>query len=237
MEENKQKILDRIAKLLTLAADQYGKPEGDTAKKLASSLMAKYRIAESEVDLSTKSSSDIVEDGEGWIGLCDQGGKRQWVADLGRYLAKTFDCRMYININQGTVHFIGTIGDVETCLYFMDIVFGHIERKARLEIPSANGWKKRNIFGQAAMSIIRVRLEEMERGMRQEMTEHYSGGTSLMVVKNQLVNKTYDEIAKEMGFTNSKRRDVKMGNPTDHRIIIAGMEAGKSAPLNIAIGN
>ena len=88
MEDNKQAIMDKIAKLLTLSADQSGKPDGETARLMASKLMAKYRIAESEIDLSTKSGSDIFNDEDGWSGMNDEHGMRQWVADLGSNLAK-----------------------------------------------------------------------------------------------------------------------------------------------------
>jgi hypothetical protein len=235
MEENKEKILDRIAKLLTLAEDQKDKPEGDTARKLASKLMAKYRIAESEVDLSNKNSSDIVEDGQGWVGLNDEGGKRQWVADLGGYIAKTFDCKLWMSCWEGTIHFVGTEGDVETCLYFMDVVFGHVERESRKILPKPEQWKKRNIFGQAAVYEISIRLYEMEKNMKQEMKEHYSGGYDLMVVKGDLVTKAYADIYKERGLGRGKRKDIKMSSNANRGIVMAGAMAGKTAPLNKAL--
>ena len=236
MEDNKQAIMDKIAKLLTLSADQSGKPEGETARLMASKLMAKYRIAESEIDLSTKSGSDIFNDEDGWSGMNDEHGMRQWVADLGSNLAKTFDCRMWMSSHHGTIHFVGTAGDIETCLYFMDVVYGHIEREARRKLPLASQRQKRNIFGQAAIWEVSARLLHMEIDMRSEMKKVYSGGSDLMIIKNDLVEKTYSQIQEEFGLKLVKRKDLKVSE--NHRdIILAGQRAGKTAPLNKAISN
>jgi hypothetical protein len=220
MEDKKAEILGRIAKLLTLSKDQADKPEGQSAKAMASKLMAKHRIAESEIDLSSKSASDIFEDEDGWEGLCDEGGKRQWVSSLAHELARTFDCTFWINPANDTIHFLGTVGDIETVLYFMDVVFGHIEREARKALPRPDQWKKRNVFGQAAEYEVSVRLEQMRKDMEKEMDKpEYSGGSSLMVTKKDLVKNTTDSIFKERGFVSGESTFVQS---KDAKIINAG---------------
>lgn len=231
MDEKKQAILDRIGKLLLLAKDQSDKPEGMSAQEMASKLMAKYRIAESEIDLSSKSIDDVFEDEAGWQGLNDQGGKRQWVCHLASYISDCFDCKHWINPRNNTIHFIGTCSDIETVLYFMDSVYGHIEREARKMMPVADMWKKRNIFGQAAVYEVGIRLQKMKQDMKKE-TETYKGGYDLMIVKSDVVAKKYDEIYKERGFVNVKSSFVQS---TNSKVINAGREAGKRAPLNLAI--
>lgn len=234
MEDKKQDILNRIGKLLLLSKDQAETPEGQSAKAMASKLMAKYRIAESEIDLSSRSISDIFEDEEGWEGLCDQGGKRQWVSSLASEIGYCFDCKLWINPQNNTIHFIGTEGDLETVLYFMDSVYGHIEREARKLLPRADHWKKRNVFGQAAVYEIGLRLRQMKRDMDGEMRKpEYSGGYDLMIIKSDLVKSTSEAIFKERGFGNAKTNFVQS---TDNKVINAGRKAGKSAPLNLAIG-
>ena len=233
MEENKQRILDKIAKCLTLAKDQAGLPEGEAAAKRASEMMAKYRIAESEIDLSSKSSSDICEDKEGWEGLCDKGGKRQWICMLAGSLANTFDCQYWISPSNNTLHFIGTTGDIETCLYFMDVVYGHIERESRKLLPRLDQWRKRNVFGQAAEFEVSIRLRKMKEDMDKEIKKpEYSGGYDLIIVKNDLVKQAAKDIFEERGFISARSNFVQS---TDAKIIRAGKEAGKTAPLNLAI--
>lgn len=234
MNSEKQAILDKLAKLMTLSMDQAGKPEGISARNMAAKLMAKWSIAESEIDLEAgkgTGSGTIFEDEDGWEGLCDQGGKRQWVASLAGSIATVFGGRYYINTYNGTVHFLATAGDLETCLYFMDVVFSHIEKAARKACPKVADYRKRNVFGQAAWEEVHYRLMEMKREMDSAIGE-YQGGSALMVVKNDLVTKTVDQLFKERGMGSSKSKWV---NSTDQNLIGAGRKAGKSAPLNRAV--
>lgn len=235
MDEQKEKVLNKLAKLMTLGKDQAGKPEGIAAMKMAAKLMAQHQIAETEVDLEKgkgATSQTIFEDEDGWEGLNDQGGKRQWVASLSSAIAHTFNCRVWINSGRaGTIHFLGTAGDLETSLYFMDVVFGHIEREARKECRKPEQWKERNIFGQAAYEEVSMRLYTMKREM-DEAVATYTGGSELMVVKNDLVEKTVDQLFKERGFGAAKSNWVKSSN---HSLINKGRVAGKTAPLNRAL--
>lgn len=44
-----QNIVEKVLKLLALSEDQAGRPEGETAMKMATELMAKYRITEADL--------------------------------------------------------------------------------------------------------------------------------------------------------------------------------------------
>jgi len=235
MNSEKQAILDKLAKLMTLSMDQAGKPEGISARNMAAKLMAKWSIAESEIDLEAgkgTGSGTIFEDEDGWEGLCDQGGKRQWISSLAGSIAMTFGARYYIDTyGEGTIHFLATAGDLETCLYFMDVVYSHVERAARKQCPKAQDYRKRNVFGQAAWEEIHQRLMEMKREMDSAIGE-YHGGSALMIVKSDLVQKTVDQLFKEREMGSSKNNWV---SSTNQGLIGAGRKAGKSAPLNRAV--
>jgi hypothetical protein len=236
MDEAKEKILDQLAKIMTLAKDQAGTPEGESALRMSTKLMAKWNIAESEIDLEKgkgTASGTIFEDEDGWDGLCDEGGKRQWVSSLACAIADTFGCRLYLSTARGTIHFLGTAGDLETCLYFMDIVYSHIEIQARRHIQKASDWRKRNVFGQEAFWEVNARLRTMKHEMDNAYKE-FSGGTELMVVKNDLVQKSVDQLFKERGMGKAQNNWVKS---RDSSIMAAGREAGRTAPLNRAIQN
>lgn len=234
MDEAKEKILDKLAKLMTLGKDQANKPEGIAAMAMAAKLMAKHQIQETEVDLEKGKGTNgttIFEDEDGWEGLNDQGGKRQWVASLASAIAGTFGGRVWISPGRGTIHFLATASDLETCLYFMDVVFGHIEREARKECPKPAQWRDRNVFGQAAYDEVSIRLWEMKKAM-EKATATYTGGSELMVVKNDLVSKTVDQLFAERGFGQSYSNWVKSSNS---KLIQKGRIAGKNAPLNRAV--
>jgi len=233
MDFNKEKELEIIAKLICLSKDQAGKPEGILAAKMAAKKMAKIGVTEAEIDLARADGTGILEDAEGWEGLCDQGGKRQWVADLACAIGDTFGCKMYFREwGGGTIHFVGTLGDLETSIYFMDVIFSHIERAARKQCPKPTQWKLRNLFGQEATMEVAYRLHSMKAEMEKEIKESYKGGTELMVVKGDLVRKTFSELGRERGFTSARSSRVNLQNSS---IQAAGRAAGKSAPIHRAI--
>lgn len=234
MDQEKERILEKLAKLLTLSNDQAGKPEGIAARAMAIKLMAKHSIEETEINLEDGkgvNAQTIFEDEDGWEGLCDRGGKRQWVANLAWSIANTFNARTYTSTRQGTIHFLATAGDLETCLYFMDVVYSHIEKAARKQCPKPEDWKKRNVFGQAAWQEVDMRLADLKREMKAAFSE-YTGGTELVIVKDALVQKTVDELFRERGYGKSKDTSVRGG---DAGTIAAGRIAGKTAPLHRAI--
>jgi hypothetical protein len=229
MDPIKEKILERIAKLINLGKSQDDTEEGKSALKMASRLMAKHRIAESEIDLSTDSlTQDIVE------GIMDEGGIRQWVLDLGTTLAYTFDTKFHFTRSNFHLTFVGTDSDIETVTYFMEIVMHHIESEARKMWPADRNWRKRNEFGTAASQVVRTRLYDMKKQMtKTEKGEDNAGDSdcsALVVQKIDKVQKVYTE-----AFPNIKgarRKDIKL---TDRKTWEAGRKAGESAPLNLGI--
>lgn len=230
MNEDKQKILDRVAKLMNLGKDQAGTPEGESALKMASVLMAKHRIKESEIDMSTDSLlEDFVE------GYTDQGGWRQWVVDLSSAIANTFDCKFFYRATkyedgQFTLTFIGTDSDVETSIYLTEVVMHHIETKAYDMWPAERNWRKRNEFGQAAVMVVSERL----RSMKAEMTkvEEEVDCRDLVVQKKSKIEQAWKESGREL--KNGRRKDQKL---RDRKTWLAGMKAGETAPLNRGIAH
>ena len=89
MDDAKIAIIEKIAKLLNLANDQDGTPEGENAIAMASKLMAKHRIEMSEVSIKENSGID-----QGILqGYADKGGWRQWILDISSALSDTFDTK------------------------------------------------------------------------------------------------------------------------------------------------
>jgi len=224
MNEEKQKIIDKLAKVLTLAEDQKGTPEGESALRKASAMMAKHRIKESEVDLSTDSlAEDEIEC------AMDRGGWRQWVVQLSCALAGTFDCKSFFkhSRNSFSVNFIGTTSDVETCSFFQEIVLDHIERGAWEMWPSNRNWRKRNGFGQAAVSVIINRLIKMKAEMDCKEWQMGSTCTDLVIVKQDTVAAAYEAAYPKLKKTRGKAITI-----SDRKTQLAGKRAGETAPLS-----
>jgi len=87
MNEKKQAIIEKIQKILIQAKDQENTPEGDTFKKHAALLMAKYRIKETEIDLET--DNFILDTFEFQN---DRKIQPQWVGRVVYTFANLFDC-------------------------------------------------------------------------------------------------------------------------------------------------
>ena len=89
MDERKQKIIDKIQKILIKANDQEGTPEGDIFKRKAAIMMAKYRINETEIDLNGDDTF-ILDTFE----FFNDGKQRpQWPGQVVNMFCYAFDCK------------------------------------------------------------------------------------------------------------------------------------------------
>jgi hypothetical protein len=226
-QAKKEEIMAKVALAMTLAEGTKGTPEGDNALAHALRLMNKYRIKETELDFGNNNKSDIYEDSVD--GLCDRGGYRQWVVDMGSELARTFDCRMYMNTGSGTMTFMGTEKDLITVTFFFENVLNHINKGARAMWPVDRNWNKRNQFGTSAGQVIGNRLHAIRKAMDASAQKAYSGGSDLMVVKSDAVNAEYNKIKFGRPL---KRKDVSY---EDKKTWAAGRINGETAALNLGI--
>jgi hypothetical protein len=228
MDEKKQAIIDKIGKILIQAADQEGTPEGDTFKRHAAMLMAKYRIKETEVDLNTE--DHLIAD---TFDFYKDGSKRpQWVGNIVSTFCHTFDTKvLYRNYWEFTQwEIIGTFSDVETTLYFVDVVTAHIEQEAWKCFPQKSYSGKRQQFGNVAARVIWERAWELKSQM--DETIHADDGcTALVVVKEKEIQEAMAEMYPNLTASKAKKTDL----PDDKKTWDAGTAAGKSAPLNFAI--
>lgn len=227
MEEEKQKIIDKIQKIMIQANDQKGTPEGDTFRSAAARLMAKYRIKETEVDLDQ--DNFIMDNFEFW-----NDGKRrpQWPGTLVSTFCYIFDCktifREYTDRTEWEI--IGTFSDVETTVYFIDVVSAHIEKASHEEFPQKTYSGKRNQFGNVAASVVWNRAWELKEQMDTTIHED-EGCTALVVQKIQEIKDAVDEMYPKLKKSKGKKKDL----PDDRKTWEAGRKAGETAPLNFAI--
>lgn len=227
MKEDKKKIIEKISKILIQAKDQEGTPEGDTFKKHAALLMAKYRIQETEVDLST---DNFILDT--FTFYMDGSKHPQWVPSIVSTFAHTFDCKVVVRTKYDCKEWelIGTFSDVETALYFIEVVCGHIEREAYKMFPQKTFSGKRQQFGNVAASVIWDRAWELKNQM-DETIHADSDCTALVIVKEKEIQSALDELYPNLPEGKSVKKDL----PFDKKTWDAGRKAGESAPLNFAI--
>lgn len=227
MKKEKQEIIDKIQKILILAKDQEGKPEGDTAKKHAAILMAKYRIEETEVDLETDNfildKLEFYNDGKTvpqWIGRCV--GVFTNLFDTRAIFRTTYDGQEW--------EIIGTFSDVEVTKYFIEVATHHILEAARRTWPQKTYWRKRQQLGNEAVDSLWERAWELKEQM--DSSIHEDENCTALVVKKE---REIDDAIAEMYPNLNKARNKKIDRATDNKTRQAGRKAGQSCPLNMAI--
>jgi len=227
MKEEKKRIIEKIQKIMVQAKDQEGTPEGDTFKKHAALLMAKYRIQETEIDLET---DNFILD---TFKFYKDGSKHpQWVSSIVSTFAHTFDCKVVFRTlpEYREWELIGTFSDVETSLYFIEVVCGHIEKECFKTFPQKTYSGKRQQLGNVAADVIWNRAWELKHQMDQ--TIHADKNcTALVVVKEKEIEEAVAEMYPKLKKGKSEKRDM----PSDMKTWAAGQEAGETAPLNFGI--
>lgn len=227
MEERKMEIIEKIQKCLLLAQDQEGTPEGDSARRSAALLMAKYRIEETEIDLETdKFILDTFEF------MNDGSEVPQWVSSIIATFCYCFDCQSVFRTTYTGKEWeiIGTFSDVETVLYFVEVVCNHIEKEGWKLWNKDKNYKKRNQLGNVAANVIWDRAWELKAAMDQTIHED-EHCTALVVKKEKEVAEAVAELYPNLTSSRARKKDM----PNDVKTRAAGQRAGETAPMNFAI--
>jgi len=232
MSPEKERMLSKVVKLMAIAIDQAGKPEGVAAGQKAAILMARHSITETELKFANleNGTDSVLHDEDGVEVLSDSKGRiYEWVVRLASSVSKTFNCKLYVRMNNGTVHFLGSEEDIETAIYFLVVLQNYIEQKSWEKFPTNQD--KRKAFAIGAWVTIHQRLEQMKVDMDYEIAKNYSGIKDLVVVKDSLVKQAFD-----MLFEKNKAKDIKYRKKSfDKDAFLAGKEEGKKAPMNLGI--
>jgi len=227
MEDRKQKLIEKIQKILIHAKDTEGTPEGDTFKRQAAILMTKYRIKETELDL--EEANFIYDTFEFWA---DGKVVPEWVGDVVALFCSVFDgknvYRKYHDRYEWEI--FGTFSDVETILYFVEVVTAHIEFEAYKTWPQKTYRGKREQFGNAAFLTLYDRAMDLKNQMDQTLHED-ENCTALVVKKAEEVSEAMHEFYPNLKYSKKRKRNL----PEDKKTLSAGKKAGETAPLNFAI--
>lgn len=230
MEDRKLEIIEKVQKCLLLSKDEStSEGERDAAKRRAALLMAKYRIEETEVDLD---QHNFVYDVHEYY--WDAGHKLQWAGRIASLFCWVFDTKMVFrdfSISEYTeFEIFGTFSDVETVLYFIEVATHHIEQACTKKWPKERNWKKRQAMGNIAVDALWQRAWELKEQMDQTIHEE-EGCTALVVKKTDQISKDIEEMYPDL----KKARNKKIDRDCDLATAQAGIEAGKTCPLNFAV--
>lgn len=207
--EKREKMLDKIRKMLALAQDNPSMEEGLAAALHAQKLMAKYNIHQEEVELEEVKDqiSSIFTHQNHKLALMG------WRKHLGAIVAKNFRCKCYIAgqdvVFRGYTQDANIALDVYMALYTIGNKLAKAEEtKARKTTGSAKG-----VYNSFALGYLRG----IEEGFGEQCT-------ALMIIVPKEVEEEYAEFSKNFG----KSKGMQTHN-LDADIYNKGKVEGKSA--------
>ncbi|RRD38801.1 DUF2786 domain-containing protein [Leptotrichia sp. OH3620_COT-345] len=179
MDEKREKIIEKVKKLLKLSQKNSNAAEAESAALKAQKLMAEYKIEianTEEIDEVSIEDTIFLKYG------------RKWSYLLAEIIANNFCCKTFIKGNYG-VTFFGEKMDVEICknVFFYLYKYGDRTAKKLIRDLKKNGHNTRaayNVFAEGYCSGIRKKLNEQCKALVLVIPEH--------------VQKTFNERAKNM---------------------------------------
>lgn len=216
---NRENIIEKIKKLLDLAADNPSEEEATAAALMAQRLIAKHDVQ--DIELLDKAPEDITElKSTDWHG-------NPWAVRLGHAIADNFRCQLYLNASgyktwSGRVRktneyivFMGFQTDAEAATATFDRLYEIGAKLANAEVRKA-----RSMYGTAA-GVKNSFLVGFVDGIRSELEKQ---ATALMIVTPQAVNDYATERSAGMRGCRKAVRGAYSGAAYDR-----GQEAGRDA--------
>ncbi len=224
---NANPLIAKIVKLLALADNQEGLPEGELAAKLAARMMREHAISEADVNGVSLDTDPLLE---GVI----LSGRTSWRSKLAYVLAKHCNCtalRHTHNINSGGsqtayMKIFGHRTDVEVCQYLYELCEKQIDK-------ATEDWKKtregtRYGEGQAFRESAIMGLSQKLHDIRAAGQTEDPTGTALVLSRAKKADEYMRSVAKIDG---KYKGGSKSGFSSE------GYEAGRKIRLHAGVGD
>jgi hypothetical protein len=221
----REKIISRLKKMMALAQDQAGRPEGELAAKKAHALMMQHAIE--MVDLGSDEPQEEIDT------LKMKIGHSNWKRSLLNVIAKYCNCSMYFHSATPTGCIVGFPAEAEVAKYLYEVVCKEIERhcKSWLKIyckdkPWLERGDKRKLgtsFKRSAVQGVREKVQSIEDASKVSNEV----GTALMVNRKQQVNQW---VAENLNLQSARSTYQSSFNEAGHR-------CGKNVSLSQGIGS
>lgn len=234
MEQEKEKIIDKVKKLLRLATSDNVNEAASSAAK-AQELIDKYNLSylllsdsfhDNEIK-DAKESNCVYKFGKNIIA---------WKSVLAKNIGEMNHCRIYIG-NTGQYKYVGIVGreeDINTVKYLFLYLATEIERLCLREgVNQGKTW--RNNFRLGAIEYIANVMAESSQKSKQDFQKHcnennvdkQSVSTALLKFDSKL-QKIDDYIKENMKFAKSK----KIKSDYDHGARLKGYKAASEININ-----
>lgn len=218
----KDKIIERVQKLLAMAADESSPNEAAIAAKRARSLMDKYQISLGDMLRNSEFSQSKVGLSRKFMPIWEN-----WLAIA---VANYNDCIASLDMNDykyKTVMFKGYDSDVKMCEYMYVFLVEACKRHCSMQVTGSRyNARVGTAYKEAFSGAVCDRLNDMTRNRKESMI---SDGRSLMVIKRDLVEQ-------EFGKPGYKQYKHNVRNVADEMAARKmGMEAGRKVPLHMGV--
>jgi hypothetical protein len=236
-DERKQRMLEKVRKLLAIARDTRGNGnESETAMRQANKIMAEYGIEEAEADMAAIDAGEMIfgEARSTWDGATPRDGRvdktiPSYANVLSLGVARFCDCISHIthSAHGKVLVFKGERDDVLMARWLVGVLVQAVINEQR-----ASGWKSRsdaNLFRISAAAVLQKRLTALakERKVMYEQAAKESFSRALMVVDRKAL-----EIVSRFGA--QKISSVRFGSSGNYGAREAGANAGNR--INIPSG-
>lgn len=191
MIESREKILEKIEKLLALAGNNPSENEAISAALKAQELMAKYNIELADVQ-GEKPVDNIVE--ETYTPKANQHYVRKWRYKLSNIIAKNFCCKTY-SINRDAIAFYGYEKDAKIVVEVFKFLFETGNKLAN------RYYLKCKKEGKETRGVLNTYLVGFCDGIKEVLDKQC---TALMIVTPKEVEEAYAEHSKGFGRVNSR---------------------------------
>jgi len=214
----KEKVIDRIKKLLMLGENNTNESEAQSAILKAQELMAMHGLDMSELETGETEKVNDVRD----ISLSGYKKLEFWHIDLASIVSKNFKCFLYLAKGvDGTksIKFVGTVQDLEVA---KEVYYFAIESIEYFKALFVINYKLENRGEKNYIPVANLYVNGYLKGLGDKLKEQVEKNNwALVVVTPKEVKDYIDKLTLKSG----KAQKVKMSN--DERVYNAGYHEGQ----------
>lgn len=219
--ENKEKIIDKVRKLLALSTSP-NEHEALLASTKASELLRKYNLTISAIEIEKEKARTIVRFIQKRLPI--------WAVALANILTEHFNCGWFCDPRIGNVSFVGVDNDLDVLVYTYMYLFRTCDKLGIQHV--ANHTSRNFMFRNDKMREKVTYCRGFVAGIDEQLKESkiVVNTKEVMVIKNQLVTdqlKEYHVITKPHRSSSSQS-----GSMTSY---IMGKVAGKATSIRKAV--
>jgi hypothetical protein len=211
-----EKIIEKIKKALALAANNPSEEEAKSAALKAQELMAKYGIAQADIDDITEQEIEKIEEVQ-----VNVGAAKAWKFYLADVIARNFRCRTFF-YGRRIVVFYGYSTDAQIAAETFKFLFAIGHKLADREMRKTLRWYHSKGLSAQVAGIYNSFTAGFCNGIAEVLDKQC---TALMIVMAQEVKESY-----ELRSANFKQANLgaKLDSNFDYEVYQKGIQSGRN---------